>query len=304
SWTFQEYLLKVGNLSSGAVDMIGDILNDDAGFYLSFLSSLWDFDIFSDESFDEITGGFDQLPKAFQDALPGSIRLGCRVKKILTKGHRVQVVYQDTKEAREVILEADYVLVTSTARATRLIEFQPPLSLAKRHALRSVHYASSSKVALACRERFWERDGIRGGQSITDHPSRFIYYPSHTFPGGLGVLLASYTWNDDSEFFTAQREEQILDVIFRDLADIHRQSQEYLRRVCDRHVVQRWELDREAMGAFAAFTPYQFTDYSAALFAQEGRVYFAGEHTAQPHAWIDTALKSALRAASNLHHDS
>lgn len=29
--------------------MIGDLLNEDSGFYLSFLASLWDFDIFSNE---------------------------------------------------------------------------------------------------------------------------------------------------------------------------------------------------------------------------------------------------------------
>lgn len=29
--------------------MIGDVLNEDSGFYLSFLASLWDFDVFSDE---------------------------------------------------------------------------------------------------------------------------------------------------------------------------------------------------------------------------------------------------------------
>lgn len=28
-----------------------------------------------------------------------------------------------------------------------------------------------------------------------------------------------------------------------------------------------------------------------------GRIYFAGEHTAYPHGWVETAIKSALRAA-------
>lgn len=48
SWDLQEYLIKVGGLSRGAVDMIGDVLNEDSGFYLSFLASLWEFDIFSE----------------------------------------------------------------------------------------------------------------------------------------------------------------------------------------------------------------------------------------------------------------
>ncbi|KAM7079764.1 L-amino-acid oxidase [Ciconia maguari] len=304
SFSTKEYLIKVGNLSRGAVQMIGDLLNEDSGFYLSFLASLWDFDIYANESFDEITGGFDQLPKAFHKALPNVIQFNCTVEKIMTKGNKVHVFYRTPDTLAPTIVTADYVLVTSTAKATRHIQFLPPLSPPKTHALRSIHYGSASKIALACSEKFWEKDGIRGGQSITDRPSRFIYYPSHNFSSGVGVILASYTWNNDADFFLPLTDEKCLDVVLQDLSDIHQVSKEYLQYTCDQYVIQKWQLDKHSLGAFAAFTPYQFVDYSQALFEHEGRVHFAGEHAAQPHAWIDTAMKSAVRAASNIHHDS
>ncbi|NWR54302.1 OXLA oxidase, partial [Bucorvus abyssinicus] len=302
SFSTKEYLIKEGKLSRGAVDMIGDIMNEDSGFFLSFLSSLWNFDIFPNESFEAITGGFDQLPEAFGKVLSNVIHLNTTVEAITTKGHQVQVSYR-TPERRETAL-ADYVLVTSTTRATRHIRFQPRLSLPKSHALRSMYYASATKIFLACTERFWEKDGIYGGQTITDRPSRFIYYPSYNFSSGVGVLLASYTWNTDADFFLPLPEEKLLDVVFQDLAAVHGEKKEYVERVCQQHVVKTWQLDRHSMGAFAAFTPYQFTDYAHVLFQHQGRVHFAGEHTAQPHGWIDTAMKSAIRAASNIHHDS
>ncbi|NXJ87133.1 OXLA oxidase, partial [Trogon melanurus] len=304
SFSTKEYLIKVGNLSRGAVQMIGDLMNEDSGFYLSFLSSLWDFEVFSDDRFDEITGGFDQLPRAFHRVLRDVIRLNSVVEKIATRGDKVHVAYRAADTLAPTTVVADYVLVTSTARATRHIEFQPPLSSPKAHALRSVHYAASTKIALACREKFWEKDSVRGGQSITDRPSRFIYYPSHNFSSGVGVLLASYTWNNDAEFFLPLTDDECVDVVLRDLADIYRVSKDHLRDVCDQRVVQKWQVDPHAMGAFAAFTPYQFTDYSRPLFENEGRVHFAGEHAAQPHAWIDTSIKAAVRAAANIHHDS
>ncbi|NXW08229.1 OXLA oxidase, partial [Fregetta grallaria] len=304
SFSTKEYLIKVGNLSQGAVDMIGDLLNEDSGFYLSFLNSLWNFDTFSNDSFDEITGGFDQLPKAFQKALPGVIKFNQTVEKIMTKGNKVHVFYRGLGTLAPTPVTADYVLVTSTARATRHIQFLPPLSPPKTHALRSIHYGSSSKIVLTCSEKFWEKDGIRGGQSITDRPSRFIYYPSHNFSSGVGVILASYTWNDDAEFFLTLTGEECLDVVLQDLSDIHNVSKEYLRHTCREYVIKKWQLDKHSMGAFAAFTPYQFVDYSQDLFEHEGRVHFAGEHTAQPHAWIDTSMKSAIRAARNIHQDS
>ncbi|XP_066842811.1 L-amino-acid oxidase isoform X1 [Anser cygnoides] len=305
SFSTKEYLIKVGNLSRGAVQMIGDLLNEDSGFYLSFLASLWDFDIFSDEkSFDEITGGFDQLPKAFHEALPDVVKFNCTVEKIMTEGGKVQVFYRAPDTLVPSIANADYVLVTSSAKATRHIQFFPPLSSPKTHALRSIHYASASKIVLACTEKFWEKDGIRGGHSITDRPSRFIYYPSHNFSSGVGVIIASYTWNDDSTFFLPLTDEKCLDVVLQDLADIHQVRKEYLQRTCSQYVIKKWQLDKHSMGAFAAFTPYQFTDFSRALFEHEGRVHFAGEHAAQPHAWIDTSMKAAVRAASNIHDDN
>ncbi|XP_053908090.1 L-amino-acid oxidase [Cuculus canorus] len=304
SFSTKEYLIKVGNLSRGAVDMIGDLLNEDSGFYVSFLSSLWGFDIFSNSSFDEITGGFDKLPNAFYEELPGVIRFNCTVEKIMTKGNKVHVYYRAPETLAPSTVIADYVLVTSTAKATRHIQFLPPFSPVKAHALRSVHYASASKIALACTEKFWEKDGIRGGQSITDRPSRFIYYPNHNFTSKVGVILASYTNNDDTDFFRPLTDGECLDAVFRDLSDIHQVTTDYLQKTCDQYAIKKWNLDKYAMGAFADFTPYQFTDYSQALFTQEGRVHFAGEHTAQPHGWIDTSIKSAVRAASNIHHDS
>uniref|UniRef100_A0A8C8RQY9 Amine oxidase n=1 Tax=Pelusios castaneus TaxID=367368 RepID=A0A8C8RQY9_9SAUR len=305
SYTTKEFLIKEGHLSRGAVQMIGDLLNEDSGFYMSFLNSLTEFDIFSNEdSFDEITGGFDKLPDAFHKSMPGVVQLNSAVEQIKRKGNKVEVCYREPGALNSSSMTADYVLVTASARATRHIKFRPHLSSNKIHALRSVHYASATKIVLACKEKFWEKDGIRGGPSVTDHPSRFIYYPNHNFSSGVGVIVASYTWNDDAEFFLPLSEKKCIEVVLEDLAEIHNLPMEYIRSVCDQHVIQKWSLDRHSMGAFASFTPYQFLDYSVSLFQNEGRIHFAGEHTAQPHAWIDTAMKSAVRAAKNIHEDS
>ena len=41
--------------------------------------------------------------------------------------------------------------------------------------------------------------------------------------------------------------------------------------------------------------------YQDELSRQENGVYFAGEHTEAPHGWIDTAIKSGVRAAAEIH---
>uniref|UniRef100_A0A3B4V6D2 Amine oxidase n=2 Tax=Seriola dumerili TaxID=41447 RepID=A0A3B4V6D2_SERDU len=300
SYTVKEYLVKEGNLSRGALRMIGDLLNENSLFYTSLIEMLYiQSDINDNTEYFEVTDGFDHLPRAFYQVLNATILLNSKVKLINQTGsNNVTVTYQDWHNSGTLTnLTVDYALVTATAKATLFINFQPPLSGNKMEALRSVHYASSTKVVLSFKERFWEKEGIRGGKSITDRPSRFIYYPSHSFPGtAAGALLASYTCSDDSTLFQGMSEEELMAVVLEDLIQIHG---EVIRDLCTGGMVKKWGLDPYSLGAFALFTPYQ-GHYAQELFQREGLVYFAGEHTATPHGWIETAMKSALRAAKNI----
>ncbi|XP_049581913.1 L-amino-acid oxidase [Syngnathus scovelli] len=300
SYTVKEYLVKEGNLSRGALRMIGDILNENSLFYTSMKEMLYmQSDINDNTEYFEVTDGFDHLTTALYRMLNATTILSAKVKLINQSGGKnVTVSYQDLRNPGSLTnLTVDQALVTATAKATLFIDFQPAFSRDKMEALRSVHYMSATKVILSFRERFWEKEGIRGGKSITDRPSRFIYYPSHGFPGtDAGALLASYTCSDDSTLFQGVSEDELKAVILDDLVKIHGAD---IRSLFTGGLVKKWDLDPYSLGAFALFTPYQGR-YARDLFQSEGRVHFAGEHTALPHGWIETSMKSALRAAKNI----
>ncbi|KAJ8286229.1 hypothetical protein GJAV_G00036040 [Gymnothorax javanicus] len=299
-YSVKEYLKEVGGLSPGALRMIGDLLNEQSLMYTALTEMIYDQSDVSDSvQYKEVTGGSDLLPKAFQKVLDIPILLNSKVKRISQSDKSVTVSYQRSHQCPCTDLSADSVLVTTTAKAALFMDFDPPLSSDKMEALRTVHYDSSTKVILTFSKKFWERDGIHGGKSITDGPSRFIYYPSHSFPENenIGVLLASYTWSDDSLLFLGASDEDLKELALRDLAKIHG---EHIRPLCTGVVVKKWSSDPHSLGAFALFTPYQHLEYAKELFRSEGRVHFAGEHTAFPHAWIETAMKSAIRAATNI----
>ncbi|KAH0630370.1 hypothetical protein JD844_013334 [Phrynosoma platyrhinos] len=304
TYSTKQYLIKMANLSRGAVQMIGDILNEDSGYYLSFIESMRDDNIFSyTKRFDEIVGGFDQLPRAIYETIPETVHFNARVVRIEQRGPTVSVIYRTPAKTLSSVT-ADYAIVTSTARATRRIYFDPPLSPNKTDALRSTHYRSATKVFLACTKKFWEDDGIQGGKSITDRPSRFIYYLAQNFSGGSGVVLASYVQGDDSRFFLSLSDEDIINIIMDDLSAIHQLPKSKIQTLCHSSVIKRWSLDRYSMCAYASFVPYQFVDYSEVLKMPEGRVHFAGEHTSKLHGWLDSTIKSGLRAAKEINNAS
>ncbi|XP_035850172.1 L-amino-acid oxidase-like isoform X2 [Sander lucioperca] len=304
-YSVKDYLEEEGNLSSEALRMIGDLLNQRSLMYTALTEMVYDQSNVNDNTnYTEVTGGSDLLIKAFLNVLEGPILLNSKVKRIRSdKDKGVIVKYQPGQQSRVINLPADVVLVTTTAKAALFMDFDPPLSIKKMEALRGVHYDSSTKILLTFSKRFWEKDGIRGGKSITDGPSRFIYYPSHSFPTNetIGVLLASYTWSDDSLLFLGASDEDLKELALRDLAKIHG---EYVKSLCTGVLVKRWSADPHSLGAFALFTPYQHLEHSKELFRSEGRVHFAGEHTAVPHAWIETSMKSAIRAATNINKES
>ncbi|XP_060929601.1 L-amino-acid oxidase [Limanda limanda] len=301
SYTVMDYLVKEAKVSRGAMRMIGDILNENSLFHSSLLETLFiQTDINDNTEYFEVTDGFDHLPMAFYQMLNSTVLLNSKVKLInQTSGNNVTVTYQDRGNSGSLTnLTVDYILVTATAKAALFIDFQPPLSWDKMEALRSIHYTSSTKVVLSFRERFWEKEGISGGKSITDRPARFIYYPSHSFQGtDAGALLASYTCSDDSTLFQGMSEEEVMAVVLEDLVKMHGEG---IRNLWTGGLVKKWGLDPYSLGAFALYMPYQQGQYARQLFQSEGRVHFAGEHTALPHGWIETAMKSALRAAKNI----
>ncbi|XP_030193985.1 L-amino-acid oxidase isoform X7 [Gadus morhua] len=94
-------------------------------------------------------------------------------------------------------------------------------------------------------------------------------------------------------------EEELKEVALKDLELIHG---EQVWDLCTGVVVKKWSSDPYSLGAFAMFTPYQHTEIASELFHAQGRVHFAGEHTGFSHAWIETAMKAAIRAAKNINH--
>ncbi|XP_030017940.1 L-amino-acid oxidase-like [Sphaeramia orbicularis] len=304
-YSVKEYLQEEGGVSPQGIDMIGDLLNEDSLMFLALTEMIYlQSDINDKTMYDEVTGGTDLLAHAFHIALHDvKILLNSKVKRIRQPSQGVVVSYQTGSQSSLTDLYADAVLVTTTAKAALFLDFDPPLSINKTEALRSVHYGSSTKIILTFSKKFWENDDIQGGKSITDGPSRFIYYPSHSFPNNknIGVLLASYTWGDDSHLFTGVSDEDLKEMALRDLAKIHG---EHVKSLCTGVVVKRWSADPYSLGAFALFGPYHHLEYAKELFRHEGRVHFAGEHTAFPHAWIETSMKSAIRAATNISNEA
>ncbi|XP_020742569.2 L-amino-acid oxidase isoform X1 [Odocoileus virginianus] len=297
--TLLEYLLGEGNLSQPAVRLLGDVMSKDGFFYLSFAEALRAHSCLSDRlRYSRIVGGWDLLPRALLSSLSGPVLLHAPVVAIKQGTHEVKVHIKSSRRTRNLkSMMADVVLLTVSGPALQRITFTPPLTRKRQEAVRGLHYVPATKVFLSFRRPFWHDEHIEGGHSSTDRPSRVIFYPA---PGDGALLLASYTWSDAAAPFAGRSLTESLRLALDDVAALHGPI---AYRLWDgTGIVKRWAEDPHSQGGFVVQPPTLFQtnkdegreyDWSVPY----GRIYFAGEHTAYPHGWVETAVKSALRAA-------
>lgn len=131
-----------------------------------------------------LEGGMSQLPQALFEKVKEHITFNREVSKIKVLEHGVEVTTRTPdQEGTEKTGKYDYVLCTIPFSVMRRMELEN-LSYAKMSAIRGMTYADATKVALDCRERFWEhgKHPILGGSSTSDHIQRQTYYPMDKLP--------------------------------------------------------------------------------------------------------------------------
>jgi monoamine oxidase len=146
------------------------------------------------DGLDEIVGGTDLLPTAIAKSLPKeTIQFETEVVEIEAG---VPVKIHVRSATGDEWIEPDFAICTIPFPVLRRIQLNN-FGLRKLGAIRNLHYASSTKVLLHCKQRFWElNEGIFGGASLSDGISRSTYYPSdnvHQRPEEPSRLMAHLT---------------------------------------------------------------------------------------------------------------
>ncbi|MFF3025310.1 flavin monoamine oxidase family protein [Gottfriedia sp. NPDC057948] len=285
------------SLSTGAIDMIKTIVGIEGFPELAFTAILREVLVLltPNTKFYEITGGTDHLVRAFLPQLKEVIIMNEAVKKIRQEESKVTIYTENEVLNRQNQFTCDYVISTIPYTLFNFVKVFPyeSISYTKWKVIRELHYSDSTKIALQFRTRFWEKLGFFGGKITTDLPIKFSYFPSHA-DSESGVLLASYTWEDDAQIWdhmkNNDRIEQALEnlsVIFGDVV-----FKEFL--VGHSHSWTRYPFSG---GAFVMYKPNQQKELGNFTRTPEGRIHFGGSHASSTPGWIQGAIESGIRTA-------
>ncbi|HXA35572.1 MAG TPA: flavin monoamine oxidase family protein [Steroidobacteraceae bacterium] len=243
-------------------------------------------------------GGMGRIGEAFARELGPLIRYNAKVVDIHQDDDGVRAAYEDTGTPGTLLeARADWCVCTIPLPILAQIPMNVGTALAS--AISALPYASSVKVGLQFKRRFWEEDEhIYGGITYTDLPITNIAYPNTGFhSGGKGVLLGAYIWGPNAMQFTSMTPEERVQKAVDYGAQIHPQY----RKEFENGVAVAWHRSPFTMGCFGMWTSDKRDKHYQDLCGIDGRIVLAGEHASYVGGWQEGAVTSALDAIGRLH---
>lgn len=286
--TWPDWLRSRG-ASDGAVNLM--TLGGDSR-ELSALYVLRQFALLQNTSqFYKIHGGMDQLPRAMARSLGAIVRYNAAVVGIDQSEAAVRLDY--VERGRKKAVRASRVIVTVPFAALRSIDIRPGFSEAKARAIAELPYFPATRLLFQCRSSFWQQQGF-SGTARSDAPAEMwdCTYDLDATRGILGATVGGEIGRNVAAMTRTRAIAYGLAIVGRTFPAVRTSFQT--------GSVYRWIRDRWAGGAFAVFHPGQMSAFMPEIAKPEGRVHFAGEHTSTWMGWMQGALESGERAATEV----
>jgi monoamine oxidase len=244
-----------------------------------------------DDNTYHIRGGNDQLAQEMMTQLP-DVRLNARVTVVNQTPNSVRVSYQI--EGHVLDIEADRVVIAIPFGPLKNIAFEPPLAVEHQKALDDLRLGPVTKVLLEYDRPFWQEAGW-SGLLLTDLPMNCIWL---TAGGQLGVggMLTVYTGGKPAADYSKMNDVDRIAAVLSQVESLFPGSSQLLTS----SRTMAWLNEPYTQGGYAFFPPGSITAHWASLGKQEGRLHFAGEHTAVYQGYMEGAIESGQRAAAEI----
>ncbi|MEJ5295963.1 MAG: FAD-dependent oxidoreductase [Fimbriimonadales bacterium] len=241
-----------------------------------------------------IVEGTESLPMALAQHLSAcgvSLRLGAIVEKVVQEPSGVRVSYRQSGQVRTVV--ARDAVVALPFPVIPQIEWEPPLSAARREALALAGAGQVVRTLILFRRRFWRQNAPR---RIAHNPDiSAIWEETDGMPGKTGILSFWVGGEPARKWATRSPQErietclQVMEVMYPGCRADSLHAESYA-----------WGADPFAQHAYIYHAPGYLTQALPLLREPEGRLYFAGDYLSLFVGYMEGALESAENAVNAL----
>jgi monoamine oxidase len=236
-----------------------------------------------------VAGGNSTLPEAMAAELGAAIVRDARVTEVRAASDHVTVV----TGARSYT--AAHVVVAMPPPPLRAVRFAPALPERVAVAIAGLDLGGATKVVNQFDRPFW-RDDRQSGYSLTDLTYRVSWDATDSYDTAAG-LLTTYTTARNGRALAALSPDDRIARVREELALAFPESPAQLAGPA---VTMAWSNEPFTGGGYAAYRPGQLVPFWSALRDGTERIHFAGEHLEAPAGYMESAVRSGLRAASRL----
>jgi monoamine oxidase len=252
-----------------------------------------------------LRGGNDQLPHALAAALPdGAIRPGAPLEALY---QRAEGSYGLRFDGTGEDVVADHVVLAIPFTTLRLVDLdRAGLSAKRRRCIEDLGMGTNAKVLMQF-DRRPRHYGRWNGYLTSDAPFLLTWESTLGQPGRSSVVTTYFGGRsgaagliaDGAHAPTAERE------VARNLRSLEQRGSTGIAGIAagfnGTAWTDRWVSDPWARGSYAAYLPGQYTRYYGYVGRPEGRIHFAGEHTATANqGYLEGAVESGERAADEI----
>ncbi|MBD2576411.1 FAD-dependent oxidoreductase [Oscillatoria sp. FACHB-1406] len=241
---------------------------------------------------------------------------------IYTRNPVRNIEYLQSSDRLKIIsksLECEYeaAILTPPTWASQLsfnfseFDFKTQLPFQVLNSFKNSHWITSCKVFFPLKQRYWEVSNIPQIISTDTYLQGVYGYSLDTSERDAGVLLVSYTWEDDANKFIAESDDgafarqclQELDEILERCKNINRPISPFVDT--DKPAVIHWSRKPNYRGCAKLYREMTWNEDYALLrynqnFSDRSHLYFAGEAFSVEGGWTEPAFRSALDSAIHL----
>jgi len=236
-------------------------------------------------------GGNQRIPEAMARAFMGDLILETPVSAIRSEKDGAEVQLENGKKLR-----AQYVLCTLPASALRRIYLSPELTGLQLKGVSELDYTPSTQVHFVPKRKYWEDDGLPPSMWTDELCGRFMALKNDVDNPDRVTSCVAYTNSDVAIRLGKMGEVEASKAVQHTLEKIRPSTKGALEKV----FYWTWSENRFAGGAYAYWHPGQITEFANELAQPNGRIHFAGEHTAVLYRGMEGAMESGERAALEL----
>jgi monoamine oxidase len=244
-----------------------------------------------------IKGGNDRLPRALAAALGDRVKFASPVFRIAQDGNGVTVGFRHRHRGHE--LRADRCVCALPFAPLRRISLRGALSDRKMAAIERLRYMPVARSYFQTRTPFWQHDplGPLGGLDLvgTDTMAGRVWNTTSQQADPSTGMLQAYMFDAEAVAFAGHGPRRV-----REIGHLLRAVLPGMRNQVIATASKAWHEDPWAGGGWGWIRPGELAFMFSAMRESDGRIHFAGEHTALHAAWMNGALESAERVVDEI----